>query len=374
MTRDRAELQRWYRQAMLGRIDELQSLLTALQAADAVAFDEARSIGKALRGSGATFGFATLTAVATVVETSADEAVLRRVEGLISELYELIEGDGTDTIYHAEWLVRAADLPLESSVLDGVEDAKGAWSRVSEASGLDSRLLTDAVARYLDLEAADLERPSRSALSLVPEALMGAGRVVPLKESSTSITVATSEPTSLPMELELERLTGRTPIFVVAPPEAIDAVLTSMLVGAETPSAPVRPPTDELDVSERRVLVVDDEASARLYIRSLLERRGFEVVEAADGVEALDKMRQDGPIGLVVADLNMPKMDGLELIWELRAEHQWAHLPVIVVTGEVDEVLEMQLLEESADDYIRKPLDPRLFLARVEATIRRSEA
>lgn len=374
MTRDRAELQRWYRQAMLGRIDELQSLLTALQAADAVAFDEARSIGKALRGSGATFGFATLTAVATVVETSADEAVLRRVEGLISELYELIEGDGTDTIYHAEWLVRAADLPLESSVLDGVEDAKGAWSRVSEASGLDSRLLTDAVARYLDLEAADLERPSRSALSLVPEALMGAGRVVPLKESSTSITVATSEPTSLPMELELERLTGRTPIFVVAPPEAIDAVLTSMLVGAETPSAPVRPPTDELDVSERRVLVVDDEASARLYIRSLLERRGFEVVEAADGVEALDKMRQDGPIGLVVADLNMPKMDGLELIWELRAERQWAHLPVIVVTGEVDEVLEMQLLEESADDYIRKPLDPRLFLARVEATIRRSEA
>ena len=374
MTRDRAELQRWYRQAMLGRIDELQSLLTALQAADAVAFDEARSIGKALRGSGATFGFAALTAVATVVETSADEAVLRRVEGLISELYALIEDDGTDTIYHAEWLVRAADLPLESSLLDGVEDAKGAWSRVSEASGLDSRLLTHAVARYLDLEAADLERPSRSALSLVPEALMGAGRVVPLKESSTSITVATSEPTSLPMELELERLTGRTPIFVVAPPEAIDAVLTSMLVGAETPSAPVRPPTDELDVSERRVLVVDDEASARLYIRSLLERRGFEVVEAADGVEALDKMRQDGPIGLVVADLNMPKMDGLELIWELRAERQWAHLPVIVVTGEVDEVLETQLLEESADDYIRKPLDPRLFLARVEATIRRSEA
>jgi CheY-like chemotaxis protein len=359
---------------MLGRIDELQSLRAALQAADPVALDDARSIGKALRGSGATFGFATLTAVATVVETSADEAVLRRVEGLISELYALIEADGSDAPYHAEWLVRAADLSLESEVLDGVEDATGAWTRVSEASGLDSRLLTDAVARYLDLEAADLELRSRSALSLVPEALMGAGRVVPLRESSTSITVATSEPTSLPMELELERLTGRTPIFVVAPPDAIDAVLATLLEGPRAAHSPLRPPTDELNVRGRRVLVVDDEASARAFIRSLLERRGFEVVEAVDGVEALDMMRRHGPIGLVVADLNMPKMDGLELIWELRAEHQWAHLPVIVVTGEVDEVLETHLLEESADDYIRKPLDPRLFLARVEATIRRSEA
>ncbi len=81
-----------------------------------------------------------------------------------------------------------------------------------------------------------------------------------------------------------------------------------------------------------------------------------------------------GSIGLVVADLNMPRMDGLELIWELRADERRSRLPVIVVTGEVDEILETQLLEEGADDYIRKPLDPRLFLARVEATLRRHEA
>jgi DNA-binding response OmpR family regulator len=73
-----------------------------------------------------------------------------------------------------------------------------------------------------------------------------------------------------------------------------------------------------------------------------------------------------------VADLNMPKMDGLELIWELRDLEAQGPLAVIVVTGEVDEVLETQLMEEGADDYIRKPIDPRLFLARVEATIRRT--
>ncbi len=69
----------------------------------------------------------------------------------------------------------------------------------------------------------------------------------------------------------------------------------------------------------------------------------------------------------------MPRMDGLELIWEMRAAEDWTHIPVVVVTGETDEVLETKLIEEGADDYIRKPLDPRLFVARVGATIRRAE-
>ena len=107
-------------------------------------------------------------------------------------------------------------------------------------------------------------------------------------------------------------------------------------------------------------------------MRTLLEKRKYRVVEAGDGLEALDVMNGNEPIRLVVADLNMPRMDGLELMWELRDVHDWEHLPVIVVTGETDEVLETQLMEEGADDYIRKPVDPRLFLARVEATIRRS--
>ena len=120
--------------------------------------------------------------------------------------------------------------------------------------------------------------------------------------------------------------------------------------------------------------MVDDEVSARLLVRALLERRGYYVVEASDGVQALEVVRSDHRIGLVVADLNMPRMDGLELMWELRDARDLEHLPVIVVTGEVDEILETQLLEEGADDYIRKPVDPRLFLARVEATIRRASA
>jgi DNA-binding response OmpR family regulator len=65
-------------------------------------------------------------------------------------------------------------------------------------------------------------------------------------------------------------------------------------------------------------------------------------------------------------------MDGLELMWELRDRDDDMPLPVIIVTGEVDALLETELLEEGANDYIRKPVDPRLLLARVDATIRRA--
>jgi CheY-like chemotaxis protein len=373
LIRDRAELQAWYRTAMLKRIDELRALRPSLQAGEERAFDAARAIGQALRGSGATFGFPEVTAVATLLETSSDAEVLRRVEGLVSELQVLAASREVDGGYHAEWLLAAADLPFDSDVLRGATDVAEAWSRVAEVGGLVGGRLTAAVARYLDLDVADVTRPSRSALRLVPEALMAAGRIVPLAESSRSITVATSEPTSLAMELELRRLTGRAARFVVAAPDDVERALAIVLEKGTEGRRPVRPVAEPRDVGDTSVLVVDDEPSQRLMVRALLEKGGFGVLEAGNGLEALDRMREDAAVGLVVADLNMPEMDGLELLWELRAEPRWARLPVIVVTGEFDEVLEMQLLEEGADDYVRKPVDARLLLARVEATIRRCE-
>jgi CheY-like chemotaxis protein len=358
---------------MLKRIDELRALRPSLQAGEERAFDAARAIGQALRGSGATFGFPEVTAVATLLETSSDAEVLRRVEGLISELQALEAPQEVEGGYHAEWLLAAADLPFDSDVLRGATDVAEAWSRVAEVGGLVGGRLTAAVARYLDLDVADVTRPSRSALRLVPEALMAAGRIVPLAESPRSITVATSEPTSLAMELELRRLTGRDARFVVAAPDDVERALAIVLEEGSEGRSPVRPVAEPKDVGDTSVLVVDDEPSQRLMVRALLEKGGFGVLEAGNGLEALDRMREAAAVGLVVADLNMPEMDGLELLWELRAEPRWARLPVIVVTGEFDEVLEMQLLEEGADDYVRKPFDARLLLARVEATIRRSE-
>jgi two-component system chemotaxis response regulator CheY len=218
-------------------------------------------------------------------------------------------------------------------------------------------------------------------------------RIVPLREDARSITVATSDPVSLSTELELEQLTGRRPDFAVAPPTAISAALEEIfgagaVSGRRTGARPLVDPAPERRASERppltstpatdpadgAVLLVDDEPSVRLLLRSILQKRGHRVVEAEDGIAALEAIAVRPEIRLVVADLNMPRMDGLELVWKLRDEGSGPRLPVIVVTGEADEILETQLLEEGADDYIRKPIDPRLFLARVEAAGRRSES
>jgi len=358
---------------MRGRIAELRALRGLVQAGDPAALDGARAVGQALRGSGATFGFPELSAVAGRLESSADRDVLRRVEGLITELHSVAGGGDGPVPFRAEWLLRAADLPVGDGSIEGVEDTSDAWERVGRDSGLGPAGLAMAVARYFDLQPADLAAPSRCALRLVPEALVLAGRVLPLSEDASTITVATCEPASLPLELELLRLTGRVPIFTVAPPAALDAAIAAVLDRPPAPSGALRPAI-EPDLPRTGVLVVDDEPSVRAMVGALLSKKGYGVVEAEDGEDALERLSQEPSIGLVVADLNMPRMDGLELIWEIRATSGRERLPVIVVTAETDEMLETQLIEEGADDYIRKPIDVRLFLARVAATMRRAGA
>ena len=398
MTRDRAELQSWYRQAMLRRIDELSELRSGLEARDPIACDAAREIAQALRGSGGTFGFPQLSSAAAIVETSTDRDVLRRVEGLIGELRALHADDGSGPTFGTRWLASAAGVRWDEDALGSITDAATAWSRIMRLAGIDASELAARVGDHFGLEVADLRTRKRSALRLVPEALMTSARVLPMRDDSTSIIVATTDPTSLAIEQELERLTGRRPVFVVAPPEALDAVLgryepsvgaepTPLHSGRPTPEPP-EPRVEPVPASAARasasesaheadrlsVLVVDDDMSARLLLKALLEKRGHETFEAGDGLEALEVMRARDSIRLIVADLNMPNMDGLELIWELRDVPEWGSVPVIVVTGEADEILETHLMEEGADDYIRKPVDPRLFLARVEATMRRAVA
>ena len=315
--------------------------------------------------------------MAAVVETSADRDVLRRIEGLLAELRIMAGPEGSGRGVHAQWLLRAGGLEAgEEKALESWSNVAEAWTTVAARAGLTQDALADRVAKRLGLEVADLGSRRRSAARLIPEVLVAAGRLVPLREDGETITVATFDPTSLATELELERLTGRVPVLQVATPHRIDAILGEILgdaPGERVPEpAPVRPILDQPRTGGREVLVVDDEPSARLLTRTLLEKRGYDVSEAGDGVEALEVMGSNDAIGLVVADLNMPRMDGLELMWELRDVPSRRDVPVIVVTGEKDEILETQLMEEGADDYIRKPVDPRLFLARVEATIRRT--
>ncbi len=116
------------------------------------------------------------------------------------------------------------------------------------------------------------------------------------------------------------------------------------------------------------ILVVDDERSIRKVVRTYLEDSGFTVAEASNGVEALDQVKAGG-IDLVILDMMMPEMDGLEACRHIRADHP--ALPVIMLTARVEEVDRIMGLELGADDYVTKPFSGREVAARVKAVLRR---
>jgi type II secretory ATPase GspE/PulE/Tfp pilus assembly ATPase PilB-like protein/CheY-like chemotaxis protein len=121
------------------------------------------------------------------------------------------------------------------------------------------------------------------------------------------------------------------------------------------------------------VLIVDDDKVDRVLARELLEKNDIDVSEAKNGREALSKVAEE-EFSLVVLDLKMPKMKGDKVLKELREDPTTVGLPVIVLTGEEDPELEAKLIEQGADDYIRKPIDPARFVARIKATLRRATA
>ncbi len=119
-----------------------------------------------------------------------------------------------------------------------------------------------------------------------------------------------------------------------------------------------------------RVLVADDEPAIRKVVRDALEREGHEVVAAIDGQEALERF-EDGTFELVVTDLAMPRVDGLELVKELRRR---SPVPILVLTVRNEEREKVRLLDEGADDYVTKPFGVSELVARARALLRRGAA
>jgi two-component system, OmpR family, alkaline phosphatase synthesis response regulator PhoP len=122
-----------------------------------------------------------------------------------------------------------------------------------------------------------------------------------------------------------------------------------------------------------KILVVEDESDIRELIRYNLVQEGFAVEEAADGAEALERITRRAP-DLMLLDLMLPRMPGLELCRQLRAQPETAQLPIIVLTAKGSELDRVLGLEMGADDYIVKPFSPREVVARVKALLRRVNA
>ncbi len=117
------------------------------------------------------------------------------------------------------------------------------------------------------------------------------------------------------------------------------------------------------------VLVVDDEPRMTKFIRMNLELEGYQVIEAHNGLDALDKARTDLP-DLIILDVMMPKLDGFETLEMLR---QVSNVPVIMLTVQADEEDKVRGLELGADDYVTKPFGAREFVSRVKAVLRRTQ-
>ncbi len=118
-----------------------------------------------------------------------------------------------------------------------------------------------------------------------------------------------------------------------------------------------------------KILVVDDESRMRKLVSDYLVKRDFQVLEAADGQEALDIFFSDKDIALVILDVMMPKVDGWEVCREIR---QYSRVPVIMLTAKGEESDELMGFNLGVDEYISKPFSPRILVARVEALLRRS--
>lgn len=119
----------------------------------------------------------------------------------------------------------------------------------------------------------------------------------------------------------------------------------------------------------RKVLVVDDEARMRKLVKDFLTVKGFTVVEAEDGEQAVDVFFQQKDIVLIILDVMMPKMDGWEVCRTIR---QYSKVPIIMLTARGEERDELQGFQLGVDEYISKPFSPKILVARVEAILRRS--
>lgn len=132
-------------------------------------------------------------------------------------------------------------------------------------------------------------------------------------------------------------------------------------------------PEPEPDAPRGRVLVADDDPDIRRLVATYLELEGFEVEEAADGVEAVDKTLENLP-DLVILDIMMPNKSGTEALADLRADFRSAFIPILFLSAKSLTADKVGGLMGGADDYVVKPFDPQELVARVENALRRSQA
>lgn len=131
-------------------------------------------------------------------------------------------------------------------------------------------------------------------------------------------------------------------------------------------------PTAEKPYTIPRVLVTDDDDTIRAVVKLMLEREGYEVIEAKNGREAFQMIEQASPPDIIILDLMLPYVDGLQVIKKIRSHPEWKRVPVIMLSANASEKDVVNLFKAGANDYVTKPFNPRELVARVNANLRKT--
>ncbi len=202
---------------------------------------------------------------------------------------------------------------------------------------------------------------------------------VPQEDVSVEPTGRTSGPRPRPGKVRMSPVDGTPIATVVVPPSPVDgrdgqgASPPPQAGGAFELLEPMygEPAAVAKGGDDSTVLLVDDEDQLRRVMRDLLERDGYRVIEARDGVEALDQVDRYAP-DIIVLDLNLPGLDGYGVLSHLRSRPATAHIPVVVLTARGDEENEVRVFEMGADDFLAKPFRSRALTARLQAVLGRT--
>ncbi|MDC1402961.1 response regulator transcription factor [Crocinitomicaceae bacterium] len=124
--------------------------------------------------------------------------------------------------------------------------------------------------------------------------------------------------------------------------------------------------------NNKPILLVDDEQDILEFLTYNLEKEGFKIVTANDGIEALEKAKTHAP-ALVLLDLMMPRMDGIETCQLIREEKRLNNTIVVFLTSRSEDYSQVACLEAGADDFIKKPIRPRVLVAKIKSLLRRAE-
>jgi two-component system chemotaxis response regulator CheY len=118
----------------------------------------------------------------------------------------------------------------------------------------------------------------------------------------------------------------------------------------------------------KKILIVDDSATIRKLINYILKKKEYQITEAEDGIDALEKLINT-KVDLVIADLNMPNMDGIELVRSLRSNYYYVDTPIIMLTTTKDENLRRSAFEAGVNLFLNKPIQPNILLYKVESLL-----